>query len=73
MSNMKKKSDPGSTMTFGVSDLHLLMALVQVNEGSRDVSPFSERRTIIYCNISLSFVGESYFVQVRRKINFVKM
>lgn len=36
MSNMKKKSDPGSTMTFGVSDLHLLMALVQVNEGSRD-------------------------------------
>ena len=38
--NGKIKSDPGSKMLFGVSDLHLLMALVEVNEGSRDVSLF---------------------------------
>lgn len=28
----------GSKMFFGVSDLHLLMALVEVNVGTRDVS-----------------------------------
>ena len=35
-SNVARKNK----LFYGVSDLHLLMALVQVNEGSRDVSTY---------------------------------
>jgi hypothetical protein len=54
--SMKHKDD-SFKLTWGVSDMHLLMALVQVNEGSRDVSNLGSRDilTKYFLNISLFF------------------